>query len=222
MKRTRVKVCGITCIEDALAAVDQGVDGLGFIFFEKSPRNVDPVVARKIIEKLPPFVDIVGVFVNRSKEEIEELVNYCRLNHLQLHGDESTEFCEQVKSDLSTCRVMKAFRIGDSIDQILFDEYSPYVHGFLLDTYQKGVEGGTGHVFSWDMLKEVQLPKPLILAGGLNPENVVDAVAQVHPHALDINSGVELAPGKKDHKAIELLMSRLRKYEAESGFSKQK
>lgn len=211
--RTRIKMCGTTNLDDAKAAVDFGVDGLGFIFFPKSPRNVTPDVAKEIIRKLPPFVDLVGVFVDEELTEVEDIVHYCGLNHIQLHGKESVEYCKLLKMKLPTCKILKAFRIGETADESDFSPYNDVVDGILLDTYTKGQEGGTGHTFPWSVLDKIEFILPIILAGGLTPANVEDAVNQVAPFAIDINSGVELEPGKKDHDALELLINRVRKVE---------
>lgn len=211
--RTRIKMCGTTNLNDAKAAVDCGVDGLGFIFFQKSPRNVIPDTAKEIIRKLPPFVDLVGVFVDEDLTEVEEIVHYCGLNHVQLHGKESVEYCDALRKKLPTCKIIKAFRIGERADDSTFAPYNDVVDGILLDTYAKGQEGGTGHTFPWTVLDDIEFKLPIILAGGLTPDNVKDAVQQVAPFAIDINSGVELEPGKKDHAALELLIKRVREVE---------
>lgn len=207
--RTRVKICGITQMQDAAFAVRLGVDALGFIFFEKSPRSIDLDSARDIIATLPPFVDRVGVFVNDSISNIVETASAVSLSCVQLHGRETVVFCEELRRKLPCCRLVKAFRVGEESVAEEFSEYHAVVHGFLLDTYKKGAPGGTGEVFDWEIISRLQLQRPVLLAGGLGPENIRDAVARVRPYGVDVNSGVESAPGKKDHRKLESLMCSL-------------
>jgi phosphoribosylanthranilate isomerase len=203
-------MCGTTRLEDAEAAVSAGMDALGFIFFDKSPRFVSRDLAASIIRELPPFITRVGVFVNSSMDHVKEHVKSCGLTQVQLHGDESPAYCETVKTWNPGCSVCKAFRIGrDSVPADL-DTYSPVVDSFLFDTYIKGREGGTGQSFDWSLIDALKPGKPLILAGGLNPENVAEAVASIAPYGLDVNSGVESAPGVKDRELINLLVTRVR------------
>lgn len=214
-RRIRVKLCGITRIEDAAFAVKQGVDALGFIFAEKSPRNIAVRDASKIIKTIPPFVDRVGVFVDASTERIKRCAD-AGLSYLQLHGNESSQFCEQLRTELPYCKIFKAFRIGPASSAEEFSSYHDSVDGFLLDTYVKGESGGTGKVFDWSILKRLQLAKPFLLAGGLSPDNVSNAMEIVRPYglyALDINSGVEVSPGIKDHSKLEKLMDVVRSLE---------
>lgn len=208
--RIRIKMCGTTCIEDAFAAVEAGVDGLGFIFYEKSQRNVDPEVARVIIASLPPFVDSVGVFVNRDREEVEEIIRYCRLDYAQLHGNENPKYCERLTRFAAPCKIIKAFRMADDLSADDFTPYNDHVRGFLLDTYQKGVAGGTGESFDWAMIERLRLAKPYILAGGLHLENVSLAIEAVQPYAIDVNSGVEKSPGEKDHDLVRDFVRKVR------------
>lgn len=211
--RTRIKMCGTTNIEDAAAAVKAGVDALGFIFFDRSPRNISKEAAREIISSLPPFLDTVGVFVDEQLETVCKIVDYCGLNHVQLHGKESAAFCRELQRLMPFLRIVKAFRVKDDLDIPLLDSYTDYVSGFLFDTYAKGQEGGTGKSFSWELLAGVELGCPVILAGGLTAENVVSAIKAAAPYAIDINSGVEKAPGKKDHMLLATLINRVRTYE---------
>ncbi len=208
MSRTRIKVCGITDPVDAAAAVAAGVDSLGFIFAH-SPRRVDPDRAREIIRQLPPMVDAVGVFVDKDPREVEELVQYCRLTMVQLHGAESPGYCR----DLSL-RVVKSFRVGPRSTAADLAPYQGAVAGFLLDTYRQGVAGGTGAVFDWDLVARVAPPGPVILAGGLDPDNVAEAIRRVHPFAVDVNSGVEHAPGIKDHDKLNRFVAVVRNSDA--------
>lgn len=209
-KRTRIKVCGITRLEDARYAVAAGVDALGFIFAEKSKRRIDPDQARQIIRDLPPFVDAVGVFVNADPLRVRELVEYCGLTVVQLHGQEGVEYCQSM-----VVRVVKAFSIRPESSEQEFAPYAGVSSGFLFDTWHDKLAGGTGQAFDWGLLAKFALPRPLILAGGLGSENVGAAVRQVRPYAVDVNSGVELAPGIKDHGLIRKVVREVQRADAE-------
>ena len=204
--RTRIKVCGITGLEDARAAVAAGADGLGFIFVEQSPRLVDPDMVRAITGELQPFVDSIGVFCNEEIEVVEEIVNYCSLTLVQLHGAESPEYCKSV-----SCPVIKSFSIHPESQSEELAAYSEVVSGFLLDTFHKDMAGGTGMVFDWKLVEQIQPPGPFILAGGLNPDNVGEAIRQVKPFAVDVNSGVEYQPGRKDTDKLKSFADEVRK-----------
>jgi len=208
--RTRIKVCGITRPEDARYAVAAGVDALGFIFADKSLRKIDPDLARKIIRDLPPFVEAVGVFVNADPVRVRELVEYCGLTVVQLHGQESVEYCQDM-----VVRVVKAFSIRPETTDREFAPYASVSSGFLFDTWHEKLAGGTGQVFDWSMLAKLAITRPLILAGGLGPDNVGAAVRQVRPFAVDVNSGVEVAPGIKDHVLISKVVREVRRADAE-------
>jgi phosphoribosylanthranilate isomerase len=204
--RTRIKMCGLTRSKDVEFAVSQGTDALGFIFYKKSPRNVFPDFVREMVSKLPPFVDSVGVFVDRDREEVEEIVEYCGLSHAQLHGKEDFKYCERVERYASPCHVIKAFRVSETTKSADFTPYDDVVHGYLLDTYAKGNAGGTGKTFDWNIINRLDLQRPLILAGGLSPENIEEAIKTIRPFGVDVNSGVEVEPGVKDHsKLMELV-----------------
>ncbi len=203
--RTRIKVCGITELEYAKAAVDAGVDALGFIFAKKSPRFIEPDKAREIIEKLPPFIDTVGVFVNEDAQAVNEILEYCSLSVAQLHGVETPQYCAGI-----SCQVVKSFQVGPQFDSASLVPYDDIVGAFLLDTYHKDMDGGTGEVFDWKLVENLNVSKPVILAGGLSPDNVGSAIRLVKPHAVDVNSGVETAPGIKDIDAIERLVLEVR------------
>ena len=205
VERVRVKMCGTTRLEDALAAVRCGVDALGFIFYPKSPRFILPENAKPVIETLPPFVDRVGVFVNATHQEAI-LAAGCGLSYLQLHGDESADYCRALGEMLPACGIIKAFRVGGASKPEDFAPYNDCVDAFLLDTYTRGTPGGTGMIFDWSVIDSLALQRPIILAGGLTPENVASAIAAVRPYAVDINSGVELQPGIKDHDRLASLM----------------
>lgn len=205
VQRVRVKMCGTTRLEDALAAVRCGVDALGFIFYPKSPRFITPENANSIINSLPPFIDRVGVFVNATHQEVI-LAAGCGLSYLQLHGDESADYCRALREMLPACGIIKAFRVSEASKPEDFSTYKDCVDAFLLDTYAKGIPGGTGMIFDWSVIDSLALQRPIILAGGLTPENVASAIAAVRPYAVDINSGVELQPGIKDHDRLASLM----------------
>jgi len=192
----RIKVCGITRREDAFLAADLGVDALGFIF-APSPRQVSPEDTRRIIKSLPPFIERVGVFVNEMPEKVVEISSFCLLTALQFHGDEAPLYCEK----FSSYKIIKSFSIEDKIP----DNISSYkVDAYLLDTYCREKRGGTGKVFNWDIAKKVkELGFPLILSGGLTPDNVVEAINKVRPYAVDVASGVEKRPGKKSKKKMK-------------------
>jgi len=204
--RTRIKVCGITCQEDARAAVAAGADGLGFIFVEQSPRLVEPDMVRAITGELPPFVDCVGVFRDEKIEVVEEIIHYCRLSTVQLHGSESPDYCRNI-----SCKVIKSFSIRPESDSEELAVYADVVSGFLLDTYHKHMAGGTGMAFDWKLVEQVKPPGPFILAGGLTSENVEEAIRQVKPYAVDVNSGVEYQPGRKDTDKLKSFAHEVRK-----------
>jgi phosphoribosylanthranilate isomerase len=208
--KTRIKVCGITSVEDAREAIRLGVDALGFIFVESSPRYISPEKVKEIVAQLPPFVNMVGVFVNGDPVEIEEIVDYCGLTHVQLHGDEDGEYCQKLAQAATPCRIIKAFRVSSRTMAADFAPYEETVTGFLLDTYVEGQEGGTGKVFDWSRIESLRLRLPIILAGGLGLENVAEAIRQVRPFAIDVNSGVEEEPGKKDHAKLRQLVELVR------------
>lgn len=191
----KVKICGITNRDDALMAVEAGADALGFVFYEKSPRYVTPEHATEIIAALPPFVQAVGLFVNAPLEVVNKTCDLCGLDIVQLHGDESSEFCAQVSR-----RVIKAFRVKDVSSLEPIANY--LVAGHLLDAYSPKEYGGTGLTFNWDVAKLAKQYGPVILAGGLTPDNVRQAVEEVAPYAVDVSSGVESAPGVKDEAKV--------------------
>ena len=188
----RVKICGITNLADAQVAVEAGADALGFNFYEKSPRFVSLKTAAEISRSLPPFTLRVGVFVNPSEELVRQAVGECSLNLLQIHGDEPPEFCTQFG-----LMSMKAFRVRDAESLKELAKY--HTDAWLLDAYVSDTFGGTGEKFNWHLAAE--LPKsgrPVFLAGGLTPENVAEAIRQVQPFGVDVSSGVESSPGRKD------------------------
>lgn len=198
-------MCGTRRLEDALAAVQYGVDALGFIFYGKSPRCISIDAATRILQQLPPFVDRVAVFVNASLAELAGTAGM-GFSDVQLHGSESAHYCRQIRQMLPAHGIIKAFRVGAESRPDDFTPYNDCVDAFLVDTYVPGTRGGTGKVFDWSIIERLKLQRPIILAGGLSPENVVAAIADVHPYAVDINSGVELQPGVKDHARLHQLL----------------
>lgn len=193
------KICGITNREDALCAVKCGADALGFIFYEKSPRYVAPEKAAEIICDLPPFVTPVGVFVNAP--HIDAIVKLAGLRAIQLHGDEPPEAC--LGHDVP---VIRTLRVGNEFDALALRSHP--VRTFLLDTARTGSYGGTGETFDWAKAREAKNYGRIILSGGLNPDNVREAIEQVAPYAVDTSSGVEAEPGKKDHKKVRDFLAR--------------
>jgi len=206
MNHVAVKICGITDYEDASIAVELGAGALGFIFAD-SPRQITPQKARDIIRAMPPFVKTVGVFVDEGPAAIKEMIHYCGLDLVQLHGDESPDLC---------CELMpytiKALRIKDESSLRTSRIYQGKVRALLLDTYSKDKAGGTGKTFNWQLaIKIKKLGIPIILAGGLGPANIDGAVSTVRPYAVDVNSGVEERPGKKSHTLMKDLMEKVRR-----------
>jgi len=193
----RVKICGITNIEDALSAIDCGADALGFVFYPKSPRSVAPDSAKKIISSLPPYVTAVGVFVDKEKTELEEIVSYTGIDVIQLHGSEPPEYCGTNR------KIVKAIRVKELSDLEPLSRYKT-VSAFLLDTYAPGEIGGTGRIFNWEIAIEAKKLGRVILAGGLTPENIEEAIRFVQPYGVDAASGVEgKEKGKKDKRKLK-------------------
>lgn len=196
----RVKICGLTSLADAQAAVAAGADALGFMFYSQSPRCITPAAAREIIAQLPPLIARVGVFVNPTPEAVRDAIA-CGVDTLQFHGEEPLEFCRQFAQP-----VIKALRLrdADSLQACLPYRGLPW----LLDSYVPGLRGGTGARFNWDLAVAARKENPcIILAGGLTPDNVAEAVRQVHPFAVDVSSGVELSPGRKDPAKVRAFVA---------------
>jgi phosphoribosylanthranilate isomerase len=194
---TRVKICGITNCADAFTAVEAGADALGFIFYPNSPRSVTLETAAEIVRLLPPFVAKVGVFVNPTEDDVRKAAGLCGLDTLQFHGDETPEFCRK----FAPLKTYKAFRIATADSLRALASYA--TDAWLLDSLVAGKPGGTGAAFNWELAKAAKkLGRPIILAGGLTAENVAAAVRQVQPFAVDVSTGVESAPGKKDRHKI--------------------
>ncbi|PKN71615.1 MAG: phosphoribosylanthranilate isomerase [Deltaproteobacteria bacterium HGW-Deltaproteobacteria-12] len=196
---TQIKICGITNAEDALCAAGCGADALGFIFYRKSPRYISPIQARQIIRKLPAGIARIGVFVNESAAEVKRIYELCNLDFIQLHGDESAEYCSCFAPEM----LIKAVALHEEHD--LQKSLNYHVAALLVDSRRGGLYGGTGRKANWDLALRIKNKKPLILSGGLNEENIKAALEKVAPQALDINSGVEIKPGRKDHKKIARL-----------------
>ncbi len=202
----RVKVCGLTRERDALLAAELGAHALGFIFYPRSPRYISPERAASLAQKLPPFVLRVGVFVNEDPVKIALIKEKVGLDLIQLHGEESPSFCARFYP-----RVIKALRIRAESDLSKIENYRGKVSAILLDTYVKGLPGGTGQVFDWRLAKKAKnFGLPIILAGGITPENAPLAVKEVAPYALDVNSGVEVSPGCKHPALLRALFASLR------------
>jgi phosphoribosylanthranilate isomerase len=201
---TKVKICGLTSVADGLAAAEAGADMIGLMFYEKSPRHISLAQAVEISRALPPFVLKVGVFVDPEPELVTQAIAACGLNLLQFHGDEPSEFCTQFGA-----MSVKALRVRDAESLQTLENF--HTDAFLLDAYSKSGLGGTGEKFNWDLAIEAQkFGKPIFLAGGLTPANVADAVRQVRPFAVDVSSGVEFAPGKKDAAKVRAFIQAVR------------
>lgn len=200
----RIKICGVTNVEAALAAAEAGADAVGFVF-APSRRQVDKGIAREICDNLPPFVSKVGVFVDEAAEKVAELAAYCGLDVLQFHGNESPAYCGQF-----TQKIIRGVRVkhaGVLAELAAFPDCTP-----LLDSYTAGEMGGTGSVFSWDLAVDIAKTRKIILAGGLNEENILEAIMQVKPYGVDISSGVE-TNGQKDIAKIKRFITKIRRWE---------
>lgn len=200
MGRVRLKVCGITSLEDSRIAMGCGAEFLGFNFYRKSPRYISPEAARIIIEQLPGEITTVGIFVNEAQpQDVAEILNASGAQLAQLHGDEDAAYCEAVGTE----RVIKALRVGEGFDVREVLNYPAWA--ILLDAFDKHLYGGTGKTANWEFASEAAKLTRLFLAGGLSPENITEAICAVEPFAVDVNSGVESAPGKKDANKLKKL-----------------
>ncbi|TNF97615.1 MAG: phosphoribosylanthranilate isomerase [Gammaproteobacteria bacterium] len=201
--RIRIKICGITRLRDALTCAELGIDAIGLVFYERSPRHIEPEAADTIVRRLPPFMSTVGLFMNADRARVEAVMKAVRLDNLQFHGDESPEFCEQFNIPY-----IKAIPMGED------STFSNLVHGYesasawLLDSHRRNKAGGSGETFDW-LKVPGDAEKPLILAGGLNADNVQSAIAKVRPYAVDCSSGVEVEPGVKDPEKIRDFMEKV-------------
>lgn len=197
----RVKICGITKPEDGVEAARLGADAIGLVFYEKSPRNVTLEQARAVVRALPPFVSVVALFVNPDEAFVRRVLDACTVDILQFHGEESPEFCRSFSRPY-----LKAVRVRPGVDLLEWAAAYHDARGLLADAFVEGAHGGTGAVFDWTLLPPA-LPLPLILSGGLTPDNVQEAVAKVHPAAVDVSSGVELGKGIKDAAKMAAFIS---------------
>jgi len=201
---TRIKICGITCRDDAAAAVEAGADALGFVFYEPSSRYVDPSLAADIISSLPPFVTSVGLFVDATREQIRHVIDVTGVDLLQFHGDETAAQCSGFARPY-----IKALRMRPGLDlDAAVREYTS-ARGLLLDAYRPGVPGGTGEVFNWALIPPAYASR-ITLAGGLTPDNVAAAIHQVGPYAVDVSGGVEASPGRKDEVRMRAFTAAVR------------
>ena len=206
----KVKVCGITNYADAAMALDEGVDALGFNFYPRSPRYIRPEDARSIIRCIPPFAITVGLFVNVSEpQQVSATARVAGVQVLQLHGDETPGYCRA----LADWTLIKAVRIGENGVPSGLEEYA--VQAFVLDAKDDALFGGTGKSFDWDLVRGLQRLRPIVLAGGLRPDNVREAIRVVAPYGVDVCSGVECAPGKKDAARLKQFMDEVRNADSE-------
>lgn len=200
-----VKICGITRIQDGLSAAHAGVHAIGLVFYAKSPRCVSIDRAAEIVNALPPFISVVGLFVNPERREVDNVLAAIHLDLLQFHGDEDAIFCGSFPVPY-----IKAARVKPGVDLVQYAAGFPSAKGILLDAFVEGVKGGTGEVFDWGLIPE-NMPLPVILSGGLNPSNVADAIRKVDPWAVDVSSGVEFSKGIKDAGRIAAFMQGVKK-----------
>ena len=206
---TKIKICGITNTADALAAIECGADMLGFVFTDQSPRQISLTSAIEIIKACPPAIVKVGLFVNQEEELVKDIVKKSQLDYLQFHGQEPPDYCRRVSK---SGKIIKAFRVKDHDSLKILPDYD--VEIYLLDSYREDKLGGTGHTFDWDLaISAKDYGRPIMLAGGLNPENVGQAVSRVRPYAVDVSSGIEKCPGKKDIKLMKEFIKEVRSYE---------
>lgn len=204
----KIKICGITNKLDAINAAGLGIDMMGFVFYGKSKRFIEPLAAKDIINELPSNIARVGVFVDEDPGKVLSIAEETGLNALQFHGNETPDFCSGFRKDF---KVIKAFRLKDKQDLRKINDYD--VDYYLLDTFKADAIGGTGEVFDWKILKDFELLKPVILSGGLNAANVGQAIQEIVPYGVDVSSGVESAPGKKDGQLMKKFVEEVRKAE---------
>ncbi len=198
-----IKICGIKRIDDAIDAAKFGANAIGFNFYRKSKRYISPEEARKIINEIPPFICIVGVFVNEEIETVKDICSYCGIDIIQFHGDESPQYCEKFEK-----RIIKAFRLRDERDVEKISLYR--VNAILVDSFKEGEYGGTGMGFNEILIKKIEMRQRLILAGGLGVDNVEDAILKIRPYGVDVCSGVEIKPGVKDRDKMKIFIERAR------------
>ena len=198
----KVKICGITNLDDALLCSETGADALGFIFYDKSKRYVQPDEAKRIISQLPAFLTKVGVFVNEDSDKVNEIAKLTGLNSVQLHSDEDNQYLERINYP-----VIKSFRVNDDFDFETLNSFNNC--GWLLDTYSKNEFGGTGEVFNWDSIPN-NIRSKIILAGGINIDNIEEVFKHVKPYAVDLSSSLELSPGRKDKNKVTEFMNKIK------------
>lgn len=201
--RTRIKICGLTRVEDMSAAVNAGADAVGLVFYPSSPRAVDLALAARLCAVVPPFVTIVGLFVNEASTKVREVISSLPINLLQFHGEEPSDYCESFGLPY-----MKAARVRQGFDLLDYAACYPSARGLLVDAWVEGYGGG-GHAFDWRLLPK-DFDRPLVLAGGLNPQNIGEAIQTVNPWAVDVSSGVELSKGIKDRALIDAFIAGVR------------
>jgi phosphoribosylanthranilate isomerase len=209
--RTRIKICGITRLADAVAAAEAGADAIGFVFHPASPRCIEPDAAGEIIAALPPFVTTVGLFVDADPVVVETTLSAARLDVLQFHGDETPAFCAQFERPF-----LKAIRVRAGVDLLQCDRQFTHAAALLLDAYREGVPGGTGQRFDWDLVPRT-LRQRIVLSGGLDPANVGEGIRRLRPWAVDVSSGVEAAKGIKDAALITAFANAVRAADEEAG-----
>lgn len=214
----RVKICGITQPEQGKAIAQLGATALGFICVHSSPRYASIEHIQSIVEQLPPKIDRIGVFANADIDKICQVASATALTGVQLHGDESPEFCQQLRQQLGEIEIIKALRIKSPQSLVQADAYAGVVDTLLLDAYHPQQLGGTGKTIDWQSLKQFNAPRPWLLAGGLTPENVLHALRQLNPNGIDLSSGVERSPGDKDLTRVAQLFERLGIVRSENGF----
>lgn len=203
----KIKICGITNVEDAAWVANLGADYLGLNFAKTSKRKISAEKAQQIINTLPPYIEKVGLFANEDPEIVERVLADCKLDVLQFHGDEGPEYCNRFKG---RAKIIKAFRVKDEQSLSQIPQYD--VDFYLLDTFMEEALGGTGQTFNWDLAVQAkQFERPIFLAGGLNPENVVEAIKKVQPYAVDVSSGVESSPRRKSVELMQNFISCVRK-----------
>lgn len=202
--KTAVKICGITRVQDALTAARCGAHAIGLVFYRPSPRYVTPDTAADIVRALPPFVTAVGLFVDAPEEEVREITARTRVQMIQFHGSETPEFCARFELPY-----LKAVRVRPEVDLLQYARDFRSAKALLLDAFQEGLHGGTGAVFDWDLIPPA-LPLPVVLSGGLHPENVAEAIRRVRPWAVDVSSGVEASKGIKDASRVEAFVNGVR------------
>ncbi len=203
---TKIKICGITNKPDAIVAAALKPDMIGFVFYSGSKRYVEPKIVRDIANELPPFIAKVGVFVDLDKNKVLEIAEMCDLDMLQFHGDEAPDYCAGFKDSY---KVIKAFKMKDKSSLKIINDYD--VDFYMLDAYSEKLKGGTGESFNWKIIENFEFLKPVILSGGLTPDNVRDAIEELSPYGVDVSSGVEMSPGKKDTSLMKKFMENVRK-----------